>query len=215
MSNQLVPWPAIRALLSCCLIALDKNPGVRPIGIGHIWRRMIAKCFLAVAGPSATEVCGVDQLCVGLQAGIEGAVHAASQFWKEHATDDDFGFLCIDAKNAFNEMNRVTMLWTIRHEWPQGALFTFNCYKHWIRLVAHDPSGNTFVFYSKVGVTQGDPLGMYAYGIGLLPLIRLLKQEFPTILFQGWYANDGSAAASIPLLCKFFDSLLKRGPHYG
>ncbi len=36
---------------------------------------MLAKYFLQVAGPVATEACGVDQLCAGLSAGIEGAVH--------------------------------------------------------------------------------------------------------------------------------------------
>ena len=215
MSNSLVPWPAIRALLSCRLIALDKQPGVRPIGIGHIWRRTIAKCFLAVTGPSATEVCGVDQLCAGLSAGIEGAVHAANQFWEAHCSDDDFGFLCIDAHNAFNEMNRVTMLWTIRHEWPQGALFSFNCYKHWIRLVVHDPSGELIIIYSKTGVTQGDPPAMLLYALGLLPLIRLLKAEFPDLRFHCWFADDGSTAGDISRMCEFFNQLARFGPRYG
>jgi hypothetical protein len=41
----------------------------------------------------------------------------------------------IDARNAFNELNQTVMLWTIRHEWPSGARFTFNCYKHYSILV--------------------------------------------------------------------------------
>ena len=215
MSNELVPWPAIRALLSCRLIALDKNPGVRPIGIGHIWRRAIAKCVLAVAVPAATEACGIDQLCVGLQAGIEGAVHAATKFWQDHGCDDDVGFLMVDAKNAFNEMNRVTMLWTVRHEWPQGAMFSFNCYKHWVSLVAHGPSGDSFSFLSKVGATQGDPLAMIIYGLGLLPLIRMLKIEFADIPFHSWYADDNAVASKLRLLCQYFKRLSQVGPQYG
>jgi len=215
MSNQLVPWPAIRALMSCRLIAIDKDPGVRPIGIGHIWRRAMAKCFLSITAPAATEACSIDQLCAGLQVGIEGAIHAANQFWKEHAGDSDFGFLMIDAKNAFNEQHRITMLWTTRHEWPQGALFTFNCYKHWTILIAHDPSGAKYTFLSKVGATQGDPIAMIIYALGLLPLIRQLKLEFPTILFHSWYADDGAAAATIPELCEYFQRLSKLGPVYG
>ena len=34
MSNSSPPWTAHRALMACRLVALDKRPGVRPVGIG-------------------------------------------------------------------------------------------------------------------------------------------------------------------------------------
>ena len=43
------------------LIALDKNPGVRPIAIGEVLRRLIAKCLLSLAKGEAQEACGIDQ----------------------------------------------------------------------------------------------------------------------------------------------------------
>ncbi len=52
------------------LIALDKNPGVRPIGIGELWRRLFAKCLLAVAGKDVTDECGIDNLIGEMSAGI-------------------------------------------------------------------------------------------------------------------------------------------------
>ena len=72
---------------------------------------------------------------------------------------------------AFNEGNRTQMCWTIRHLWPAGARYVFNCYRHWAVLVVRAGNGNTTFLFSKEGVTQGDPLSMVAYGLSLLPLI--------------------------------------------
>ena len=43
-------------LVSCRLIALDKNPGVRPIGVGEVVRRIIAKAVLSIIGPDIQRV---------------------------------------------------------------------------------------------------------------------------------------------------------------
>ena len=59
-------------------MALDKGPGVRPLGIGEIWKRGIAKCALKIVGEDAKAACGSTNLCIGLEAGIEGALHAVS-----------------------------------------------------------------------------------------------------------------------------------------
>ena len=70
MANETPPWAAYRALMANRLLALDKCPGVWPVGIGEIWRRLLAKCVLQEAGAQATEVCGNDNLCAGLKAGM-------------------------------------------------------------------------------------------------------------------------------------------------
>ena len=214
-ANNLVPWASTRALVSNRGLAIDKFPGVRPIGIGHIERRFEAKCLIRVAGLEATEAAGVDQLSAGLPAGIEGAIHAAHQAWIDQANAPDFGFLCLDARNAFNEVDRTSMLWTVRHLWPSGARFTFNHYKHWSTVILHDSfAANTISLYSATGVTQGCPLAMLIYGLTLLPFIRRLQHEFPTLLHL-WYADDGSAAGSFSILKTFFQRVLQLGPAYG
>ena len=90
---------------------------------------MMAKCLLKLARPEAKAACGTIQLAGGLEAGIEGAIHAMRVLWDEHKKKEDWGFLLIDARNAFTEENRTAMLWTVRHEWPSGAQFTVNCYR--------------------------------------------------------------------------------------
>ena len=45
------------------------------------------------------------------------------------------GTTLVDACNGFNELRRLAMLWTVRHRWPAGARFAFNCYRHWAQLL--------------------------------------------------------------------------------
>jgi len=77
-----------------------------------LWLRV--KCILAIAGPSAKDACGSDQLYAGLSAFIEGAIHGMSQLWDESEALDYWSFL-VDARKAFNELNHINMLLTIRH----------------------------------------------------------------------------------------------------
>ena len=195
------------------LIALDKMPGIRPIGIGETWRRLFAKSVIEDSGAEVVEACGCKQLCAGLKAGIEGAVHTASSFWEEHCGDDQTGFLLIDASNAFNEMNRIRMLYEIRYRWPSGAQFVFNCYRHWSKLLLRSPSGCLHL-YSMEGVTQGDPTAMLMYGIGTLPIIHQLN-SLRTEAMQLWYADDASIGGKFANICKMFDKLTEIGPRFG
>ena len=84
LCNSIVPWDSIRALVANHLIALDKCPEVRPIGIGETLHRIIGKAVCLAACLDAALVCGSDQLCAGLQAGIEDAIHGMNQLFSTH-----------------------------------------------------------------------------------------------------------------------------------
>ena len=135
--------------------------------------------------------------------------------WEEHKKEEDWGFLLIDAHNTFNEENRTAMLWAVRHEWPSGTQFTFNCYRHWSMLVVRDiGDGPGHFLHSKEGVTQEDPLAMIAYGIGVLPLIRELRDAHPRVT-QPWYADDAGAGGTFQQVQAHFIDLQERGPSRG
>jgi hypothetical protein len=78
-----------------------------------------------VTGSKAKETCGINQLCAGLESGIEGRIHAMNHMWNLHNMEEDWGFLLINSSKAFNEQNQTGMLWMVWHEWPSGAEFYF------------------------------------------------------------------------------------------
>ena len=109
MCNRILPWSKVRALVSGRLIALDKYPGVRPIGIGECLRRIICKCVAEFTKIDLEKTCSTDQLACGPKAGVEGAIHALSDVLDDNK-EDGCGMLLMDASNAFNSLNRETAL---------------------------------------------------------------------------------------------------------
>ena len=75
LSNGSLTWAAYHAFMSGHLIVLDKYPGVRRFSVGETWRRLFAKTVIKVTVPESTMLCQDDQLCAGLKAGIDGAIH--------------------------------------------------------------------------------------------------------------------------------------------
>ena len=62
MVNGRPPWAAYRALMSGRLIAMDKQPGIRPVRVGETWSRLMEKILLRVVGPEAKAACGTTEL---------------------------------------------------------------------------------------------------------------------------------------------------------
>ena len=120
IANNDIPWAAIHGLTLGRLIAIPKSGGqsIRPIGIGESWRRIMSKCIIRETGIEAQIACSKKQLCSGIPCGIESAIHVATEFINSFSNDSPDGFIKIDANNAFNECNRHSLMWTLRHEWP-------------------------------------------------------------------------------------------------
>ena len=106
----------LTAFTSCRLIALDKCPGVRPIGIGEVVRRILGKAILTITSPDVQQVTGALQLCAGQHVGCEAAIHAMRQVFTQPNTE---AVLLVDATNTFNCLNRKAAL--------QNILLSFYC----------------------------------------------------------------------------------------
>ena len=105
----------LEAYVNNRLVALDKCPGVRPVGIGEVERRALGKAVLSVLSKEVIEAAGVDQMCAGQPAACEAVVHAMKKAFEMEATD---GLLLVDADNAFNRLKRSVALLNIRHICP-------------------------------------------------------------------------------------------------
>ncbi len=152
--------------LASRLIALDKNPGIRPIGIGDTARRIISKAVLSVLRPDIQEACGCLQLCAGQISGIEAAVHSARSNFE---LEDSEAILLVDASNAFNSLNRKVALNNIKTTCPALATILMNNYREPTMLYMEGDH-----ILSQEGTTQGDPLAMPMYALASIPLIKKL-----------------------------------------
>ena len=65
LCTYLVETYTIEAFLSCCLIPLDKNPGLRPIGVVEVLRRISGKVTGSVLKEDVIKCSGTLQICAG------------------------------------------------------------------------------------------------------------------------------------------------------
>lgn len=169
-----------------------------------------ARFVLKVTGPEATYSCKYGQLCVGLKAVIDGAVHGVQSILYSNATEENWGFLLVNAKNSFNKINQIGMLWTIYHLCPFGDSFVCNCYRHHSSVVLINGDGAENSLHSWEGVMQGDSLDMVACGIEVLPLIKRLKLTYPDVTHPK-YADNSRALHTFNNYERYFNSLKRHG----
>lgn len=116
---------------------------------------------MSVIKPDVLEAAGSLQLCAGQETGCEAAIHAMRTIF---STDDDCeAVLLVDANNAFNTLNRQTALHNIRVLCPTFSTILINTYHAPVNLII--PGG--ICMLSEEGTTQGDPLAMAMYSLGM------------------------------------------------
>ena len=209
----------LHEFVACRLVPLDKgadkqgNPGVRPIGIGEILRRLVGKVVVGNIREDIIKAAGPLQTCAGLKAGIEASIHAMRSIFEEEMTEV---LLLVDAENAFNNLNRRAALHNIKHICPNFHRYISNTYQLSAQMMIRDEKGQNDCIFSDEGSTQGDVTAMAMYAIATRPLVdRLGEVVNPRLCKQVWYADDSAAAGKTTEVRKWWDELNSVGPKYG
>ena len=100
----------IEAFLLCRLIPLDKNPGVRPIGVGEVLRRSFGKALMHVIKGDITKSAGSRQVCA---AGSDAAV------------------------NAMNKLRRMLFFWAMPQSLSTVSIVMSSCITFYARPCRH------------------------------------------------------------------------------
>ena len=197
--------PAILApFVACRLIPLDKNPGIRPIGIGDVPQRILAKAILYCIGDDIAVAAGPLQVCAGQVAGCEAAIHVMRNLYCDDRSEVVH---LVDTSNAFNSVNRQAALHNISILCPALSMILHNTYGAPIRLFV---TGQGEIS-SCEGTTQGDPLAMSMYALATVPLIRQLHSTVPDAS-QVWFADDATAVGTASALLDWWHHLASAGP---
>ena len=146
----------LEAFLFSCLIPLDKNPGLRSIGVREVLRRIVGKVIVFTLRDDIISSVGQSQVYAGQKYGCEAAVHAMQKIFKDEHTE---AVLLLDTGNAFNSVNRKVFLHNINVICSLTSIYVQNCYTLPSRLFI---IGGTEIKSSE-GTTQGDPVFFFFF----------------------------------------------------
>ena len=205
--NTTVVEPShLKAFIAGRLVPLDKKPGVRPIAIGEMTRRIIGKATMHLIRPDLIEATSPLQTCAGIAGGIEASIHAMRKIFEDSETE---AILLVDASNAFNALNRAAALHNVQYTCPSLWNFVNNLYSSQAQLFV---ANSEETILSKEGTTQGGPESMGFYAASTITLATPRVSDNSKQIF---YADDGSAGGSLDSLHSWWSRLQQDGPPLG
>ena len=152
--------------------------------------------------PDLTVKFQPHQVGFGSKGGCEAAVHAARTFLSDGR---DEVFLKVDVKNAFNSINRETLLQQVKDNAPSIYNYIWQCYKTPSALIYRDN-----LILSAVGCQQGDPLGPAIFSLAIHPVISKLKSKLNV-----WYLDDGTLGGDAISVLEDLDFLISEFKNIG
>ncbi len=187
------------------LIALNKKDGgLRPIAVGNTLRRIISKCAgYSVSDKRKTDF-GMKQVGCGMKRGAEVAAHLFRNLC-ETDNPKDHVILKLDFKNAFNSLNRETMLNSVFEKRRELYRYTHAAYSKPTYL-QYDNS----IIFSEEGTQQGDPEAPPLFADTIQPLIDELESKINV-----WYLDDGNLADQYKVVLKDLKKVISQENYLG
>ncbi len=187
---------SLEAFVACKLITLNKNPGLRPIHVVEVMRRIIARAVMRTFRAEKLDSAGNYQLCAGQKAGCEAAAYAMKDIFDDAGCDA----VLLVADNAFNHINRKVMLHNIRLIWPIIATYVTKTYHQNARLFV---MGGTEIS-SQEGTTQ-----KRSRNNATLATVQPLEAVSSSDTKQAAYTDNLVSAGKIQTLRSWWERLLK------
>ena len=207
IASEIIDPNSLESYTSCRLIPLNKNPGVRPIGVGEVLRRIVGKSIAWVLKDDIQEAAGPLQTATGLQGGAEAAIHSMKIIFEQEDTE---AVILIDASNAFNSLNRQVALHNVQVLCPNFSTVLINTYRIPSKMIVLSSKD----ILSTEGTTQGDNLAMSFCAIDTIPLLNTLQITSSNVNHV-CLADDVTGAGSLKDLRNWWDTIISQGSKIG
>lgn len=210
-----VPASAVPIFAGGELIALNKCPGVRPIAMGDLVRKIATSCVVVAKKDDIRAFFEPLQFALGTKNGGELISYRVREYIEKNINNPDACIVQLDAINAWNTSNRALNLKLALQHFPDMARVAYMLYgEHsWLRY-----NGERAPFDSAEGVAQGCLLGVFLFALSVhCTVAQPVAQAFPSLEVHGWYADDSSFGGPIQTVFNAIKMVEVKGedPNYG
>ena len=187
--------------------ARKKGDGVRPIAVGNVARRLVAKTAARKVMRKVGDLLSPQQMGVGVESGAESIIHAARMILEE---DPTLHLLQADFKNAFNEIGREFILAEVEARLPELLAFVSTCYGSSSRLFFGEHT-----LESTTGVHQGCPASLAIFTLVVHPVILAVRDEVPGLKLNTFFLDDSFQIGRTEQLQRALQIIVREGEPRG